>query len=53
MKNKNRPKYSRVLLKLSGEAWAARRHGHRPEAVQDMAQQIREVRELGRPGRWW
>jgi uridylate kinase len=48
MKQKGQPKYSRVLLKLSGEALGGEsRVGIRPEAVQDMAEQIREVRELG------
>jgi uridylate kinase len=48
MKRTNRPKYSRVLLKVSGEALGGEGGiGIRPEAVQDMAQQIREVRELG------
>src|SRR6476620_1862313 len=48
MKQSNRPKYSRVLLKLSGEALGGEGGvGIRPEAVQDMAEQIREVRELG------
>src|SRR5712671_6831292 len=48
MKKGAQPKYSRILLKLSGEAL-----GGNPgvsisaEAVQDMARQIREVRELG------
>ena len=41
------PKYSRVLLKLSGEALGGKgRSNICPEAVQDMAEQIREVREL-------
>jgi uridylate kinase len=42
------PKFRRVLLKLSGEALGGESGvGIRPEAVQDMALQIREVRELG------
>ena len=42
------PKFSRVLLKLSGEALGGERGvGISPEAVQHMAGQIREVRELG------
>src|SRR5213595_748615 len=42
------PKYSRVLLKLSGEALGGpARVGICAEAVQDMAEQIREVRDLG------
>jgi uridylate kinase len=48
MKETVRPKYSRILLKLSGEALGGEsRVGICPEAVQDMAEQIREVRELG------
>src|SRR6185503_2839322 len=48
MKQSNRAKYGRVLLKLSGEALGGEGGvGIRPEAVHDMAQQIREVRELG------
>ena len=44
--NRN-PKYFRVLLKLSGEALGGKSHGSIcPEAVQSMAEQIREVREL-------
>src|SRR6516162_9149174 len=42
------PKYGRILLKLSGEALGGQSGvGISPEAVQDMARQIREVRELG------
>ncbi|SPE60993.1 uridylate kinase [Verrucomicrobia bacterium] len=41
-------KYRRILLKLSGEALGGPTGvGICPEAVQDMAQQIREVRDLG------
>jgi len=41
------PKYYRILLKLSGEALGGNgRVNICPEAVQDMAEQIREVREL-------
>lgn len=48
MKKTNRAKYSRILLKVSGEALGgAAGAGISPEAVQDMAEQIREVRELG------
>ena len=48
MKKSEKPKYSRVLLKLSGEALGGESGiGISPEAVQDMARQIREVRELG------
>src|SRR5215471_1718346 len=42
------PKYGRILLKLSGEALGGESGvGISPEAVQDMARQIGEVRELG------
>lgn len=48
MKKSSRPKYSRILLKLSGEALGGESGvGICPEAVRDMAEQIREVRELG------
>ena len=48
MKKSPHPKYSRILLKLSGEALGDENGvGIRPEAVQDMAEQIREVRDLG------
>ena len=48
MKKSIRPKYSRILLKLSGEALGGDSGvGICPEAVRDMAQQISEVRELG------
>ncbi len=41
------PKFFRILLKLSGEALGGNgRVNICPEAVQDMAEQIREVREL-------
>src|SRR5437879_13601655 len=47
-KSEAQPKYNRVLLKLSGEALGGQSGiGISPEAVQDMAEQIREVRELG------
>jgi uridylate kinase len=43
-----KPKYSRVLLKLSGEALGDEKGaGISPEAVQNMAEQIAEVKELG------
>ena len=48
MKKSNKPKYRRILLKLSGEALGG--DGGTsicPEAVHDMAQQIGEVREMG------
>jgi uridylate kinase len=43
-----RPQFSRILLKLSGEALGGETgSGICPEAVQNMAEQIAEVRELG------
>jgi uridylate kinase len=43
-----KPKYQRILLKLSGEALGGEQNvGICPEAVNDMARQIKEVRELG------
>lgn len=43
-----KPKYRRILLKLSGEALGGEAgFGISPEAVRDMAQQIGEVRKLG------
>jgi uridylate kinase len=48
MKKSAKPKYRRVLLKLSGEALGGESgQGINPESVRDMAQQIGEVRELG------
>src|SRR5438445_2504129 len=48
MKKSKKPKYRRILLKLSGEALGGEGGiGISPEAVHDMAQQIGEVRELG------
>jgi uridylate kinase len=48
MKKKLQPKFSRILLKLSGEALGGEQGvGICPRAVQDMAGQIREVRDLG------
>src|SRR3974390_3497261 len=48
MKSPKRPKYSRILLKLSGEALGGDSGvGICPEAVRNMAAQIREVRDLG------
>src|SRR5258707_6609119 len=48
MKTPKQPKYSRILLKLSGEALGGQSGiGISPESGQDMAGQIREVRELG------
>ena len=43
-----KPKFSRILIKLSGESLGdANGMGISPEAVQHMADQIREVRDLG------
>jgi uridylate kinase len=48
MKKTKRPIYRRILLKLSGEALGGPTGVNiSPEAVQNMAAQIREVRELG------
>src|ERR1035438_5838192 len=48
MKEAKRPKYSRILLKLSGEALGGQTGQNiSPEAVRNMAEQIREVRDLG------
>jgi len=48
MKKTQRPKYSRILLKLSGEALGGEtRVGISPQSVRDMAEQILEVRDLG------
>src|SRR4029077_9049135 len=45
---KSSPKYKRILLKLSGEALGGESGvGISAESVQNMAVQIREVRELG------
>jgi uridylate kinase len=42
------PKYKRVLLKLSGEALGdGSGLGIKPQAVHNMAEQVREVRDLG------
>ena len=48
MSKSPKPKYRRILLKLSGEALGgAAGTGISPEVVHDIARQIREVRELG------
>ncbi|HET7626742.1 MAG TPA: UMP kinase [Verrucomicrobiae bacterium] len=48
MKNVPQPRYSRILLKLSGEALGGENGSSiSPESVHNMAEQIREVRELG------
>ena len=48
MTTPDKPRYSRILLKLSGEAIGGESGlGIQPEAVQDTARQIGEVRQLG------
>ncbi len=48
MKNAPRPKYHRILIKLSGEALSGESGvGICPKAVQNMAEEICRVRELG------
>jgi len=48
MKEAKRPKYTRILLKLSGEALGGPTGLNIcPEAVRNMAEQVREVRDLG------
>ena len=48
LKLKKQAKYHRILLKLSGEALGGQTGvGIDPAAVQDMAEQIREVRDMG------
>ena len=48
MTKSKKPRFSRILLKLSGEALGGESGvGISAEAVQSMAEQIREVRELG------
>ncbi len=48
MKQTKHPKYSRILLKVSGEALGGETGvGISPQAVRHMAEQIREVRDLG------
>ena len=48
MKRSQSPRYGRILLKLSGEALGGQTGvSISAEAVQDMARQIKEVRELG------
>jgi uridylate kinase len=48
MKQAKRPKYKRILLKLSGEALGGPTGLNIcPEAVRGMAEQVREVRDLG------
>jgi uridylate kinase len=46
--NETKPKYRRILLKLSGEALGGESGtGISPEAVHDIAHQIKQVRDLG------
>lgn len=48
MKKRLTPKYRRILLKLSGEALGdGSGAGVNPEAIHEMARQVREVRDLG------
>jgi len=48
MKTRGKAKYGRILLKLSGEALGDDSgSGINPEAIHKMAEQIREVKELG------
>ena len=48
MKKNSHPRYNRILLKLSGEALGGEAGvSICPEAVQNMAEQVREVRDLG------
>jgi uridylate kinase len=48
MKEAKCPKYSRILLKLSGEALGGPKGLNIcPQSVREMAQQIREVRDMG------
>jgi uridylate kinase len=48
MKRTPKPKYRRILLKLSGEALGGEEgFGINAQAIQSMAEQVREVRDLG------
>ena len=48
MKKRATPKYRRILLKLSGEALGDQQGGGiNPEAIHEMASQIRDVKEQG------
>jgi uridylate kinase len=48
MKKRVTPKYKRILLKLSGEALGDdSRCGINPEAIHEMARQVREVKDMG------
>jgi uridylate kinase len=47
MKKRVKPRYRRILLKLSGEALGDQSGcGINPDAIHDMARQVREVREM-------
>jgi uridylate kinase len=47
LKKAQKPKYKRILLKLSGEALGGDGYSINPTAVNNMAEQVREVGELG------
>lgn len=48
MSKKAKPRFRRILLKLSGEALGGEAgQGISPEVIRDMAEQVREVRALG------
>jgi uridylate kinase len=48
MKNSSKAKYRRILLKLSGEALGGEQGiGICPEAIHEMARQVKEVRDMG------
>src|SRR5687768_5078181 len=48
MKKRTTPKYRRILIKLSGEALGDESgFGINPDAIHEMARQIREVRDMG------
>ena len=42
-----KPKYQRVVLKLSGEALAEDGFGIKPPVIKEIVQEIKEVHELG------
>ena len=45
--NRKKPKFRRVLLKISGEVLGGETGGICPESVHDVAAQVREVAKLG------
>ncbi len=47
LKKAQKPKYKRILLKLSGEALGGDGNSINPAAVTNMAEQVREVSEFG------